>query len=328
MVAYVVRRLALAILLIWLITLLTFVLSAITLGPRIPVAAGNNRPVDIQAICRRMHIEGFVDESCREYPAILRYPAYASALAHGSLGDSFSFHEPVADVLARRVPNTLLLTGTALLLALAGGLALGFKSASSPGSWGDVGGRLLAYFGFSVPAFVVGMLLLLMVFSLERTPLHLHLPFSGIHSTGDSSPGDLALHMLLPVLSLASVQVAYYARFVRSGLKEVLPLDYIRTARAKGLAEHTVLSKHALRSALPPLITVVALSIPGLVSGSILIENIYSWPGIGQVVVQAAATQDQPLVLGVILVVAVTTVLVNLVADVAVAVADPRVRYR
>jgi peptide/nickel transport system permease protein len=325
MLTYVLRRLALAALLVWLITVLTFALTQLTLGVRVPHL--DDRPVLQAVICRRMHIEGLVDASCQVYPWWERYPAYLAALSHGDLGDSFSFHEPVTTVLLERVPNSLLLASTAMGLALAGGLLLGFRSASRPGSASDTGGRIAAYLGFSVPGFVLGLGLILLVAWLRRTPLHVHIPFIGMHTSGDDSIADLGMHMLLPVTSLAVVQLAYYARFMRSGLLDVLPQDYIRTARAKGLPERTVLTKHALRNALPPMITVVALSIPGLVCSAIIVEYIFSWPGIGQVVVRAAAAQDQPLVLGVILVVAVLTVLANLAADIAYAVADPRIRY-
>jgi peptide/nickel transport system permease protein len=148
-----------------------------------------------------------------------------------------------------------------------------------------------------------------------------------MHASGDESIPDLLYHMVLPVASLAIQQIAYFSRFMRAGMLEVLHQDFIRTARAKGLAPERVNYKHALRNAIIPIITLTALQIPFLVSGAIITEYIFSWPGMGQLAFQAVFVRDYPTILGVLMLVAFLTVLANLVADVFYAVADPRIRY-
>jgi peptide/nickel transport system permease protein len=192
----------------------------------------------------------------------------------------------------------------------------------------DMTTSIVSYIGVSIPSFVLGIyLLLIFAVFLKQSPLHWGFPLFGMHTGGVDDPLDLLIHMVLPVTSLAILEIAIFSRFMRASMLEVLHQDYIRTARAKGLAMDRVNYKHALRNAILPIITLVALAIPQIVNGAIITEGIFSWPGTGQLAFQAVVDRDYPVILGVVMLVAAGTVLFNLIADVMYAVADPRIRY-
>jgi peptide/nickel transport system permease protein len=317
---YIVRRILIGVLLLVFMSMIFFALTRITPGE--VITAGENPHANQVLIDLRLHRMGL------DQPWYLQYPTYLRALVHGDLGDSYQYHEPVTTLLRQRVPNSVLLYGTSTILALLIGVPLGMFAATRQYSKVDMATSVVSYVGYSTPSFVLGIFLLLtFAVWIRHTPIGVGLPLSGMHSGGDDSLGDLAIHMILPTTSLAILSIAQFSRFMRASLLDVLHQDYIRTARAKGLSPRVVNYKHALRNAVVPLITIVALSAPVIVAGAIITEGIFSWPGIGQLAFQASLDRDYPVILGVIMLVAVVTVLFNLLADIAYAVVDPRIRY-
>jgi peptide/nickel transport system permease protein len=275
-------------------------------------------------INRRLHNLGL------DKPWYEQYPAYVNALLHGNLGDSYVYNQPVSQLLAQRVPNSVLLLGVALLFSLLVAIPLGVFAATHQYSKADMTTSVVSYVGISMPSFVLGIFLLLAggVWLRHLTGGTFYFPLFGMHTNASTSDlGDLAWHMVLPVLSLSILSIAGFSRFMRASMLEVLHQDYVRTAKAKGLAARTVNYKHALRNAILPIVTLVALQTPQLVSGAIITEGIFSWPGMGLLAFQAAVTRDYPVILAVVMLVAVLTVVFNLLADIAYAIVDPRIRY-
>jgi peptide/nickel transport system permease protein len=320
MTFYIARRVLIGIVLLLFMSLIFFALTRMTPGE--PITAGENPHANQVLIDARLARMGL------NQPWYLQYPTYLKALVRGDLGDSYLYHAPVTTLLMQRVPNSVLLYGTSTILALLIGVPLGMFAATRQYSKIDWSTSVVSYVGFSTPSFVLGIVLLLtFAVAMRHSALGFGLPLGGMHAGGETGLGDLALHMILPVTSLAILSIAQFSRFMRASLLEVLHQDYIRTARAKGLPPRVVNYKHALRNAIVPLITIVALSAPVIVAGAIITEGIFSWPGIGQLAYQASLDRDYPVILGVIMLVAVVTVLFNLLADIAYAVVDPRIRY-
>lgn len=292
--------------------------------PGSPFGTAQNEIFDTPQAQRRMHALGL------DRPWYEQYPAYMNALLHGNLGNSFAYNRPVGRLLVERVPNSLLLLGTSLVISLLIAIPLGVFAATHQYSKLDMLTSVISYVGISAPSFVVAIFLLLLggVWLRHLTGGLLYFPLFGMHtSADDTSLTDLLWHMALPGTALTIFNVARFSRFLRAGMLEVLNLDYVRTARAKGLDPRTVNYHHALRNAILPIVTLLALQMPQFVSGAVIIEGIFSWPGMGLLAFQAAADRDYPLILGVVMLVAVLTVLFNLLADITYALLDPRIRY-
>jgi len=323
---YVVRRVGVGIFLLFLMSAMFFALTRVTPGQ--PFSVGENPRVHQDQVNRRLHRLGLTDENGTPYPIPQQYVLYLGALVHGDLGDSYVYNISVTTLLKQRLPNTALLLGTALVVALLIGIPLGIYASTHQYSKLDMTTSIVSYVGVSIPSFVLGIYLLL-VFAvfLKQSPLHWGFPLFGMHTGGVDDPLDLLYHMVLPVTSLTILEIAIFSRFMRASMLEVLHQDYIRTARAKGLAVDKVNYKHALRNAILPIITLVAIAIPQIVNGAIITEGIFSWPGTGQLAFQAVLDRDYPVILGVVMLVAALTVIFNLLADVTYAVADPRIRY-
>jgi ABC-type dipeptide/oligopeptide/nickel transport system permease component len=237
---------------------------------------------------------------------------FASRLARGDLGHSIAFRAPVADVILDRLPATALLAGVALLLAVAAAIPLGIAAALRPGSPLDRVARFASLTGVAVPSFVSGPLLVL-VFAIGLG----WLPVSGAEGPA---------HVVLPAVTLALGMSGVLVRLTRSAMLDALSDDHLRTARAKGAGPARVTLVHALRTALPPVVTVVGLQAGALLAGAIVTETIFAWPGVGRLVVQAIGARDYPLVQGCVLAIGLAYVLVNLLTDVALAALDPRLR--
>ena len=246
-------------------------------------------------------------------PLPTQFAHYAGGVVRGDLGNSYITGRPIIQDILERFPNTLLLAGAAMLLASLIGISLGILSARYPGGWLDRLSLGIAYVGISFPVYWVGLILILLFAVTLRW-----LPASGF--------GSIA-YLVLPALALGSRSIAFLARVTRSSMLETLGSDFVRTARAKGAAERVVVMHHALRNALIPVITVLGLDFGYYLTGSILTETIFSWPGIGRYVVNAIARRDLPAIQGSVLFLSVVFVLVNLVTDLAYAKADPRVKY-
>ena len=321
MTFYVIRRVLIGILLLLFMSVAFFALTRATPGP--PFSTGENPRAHQETVDRRLHNLGL------DQPWYQQYPSYLSALVHGNLGDSYVYNQPVGKLLAERVPNSVLLLGVSLVVSLLIAIPLGIFAATRQYSKLDVATSVASYIGISVPAFVLGIFLLLAggVWLRHLTGGNFYFPLFGMHQSGTTSLDDLVWHMVLPVTSLSILSIAGFSRFMRASMLEVLHQDYVRTAKAKGLPARTVNYKHALRNAILPIVTLVALQTPQFVSGAIITEGIFSWPGMGLLAFQAALDRDYPVILGVVMLVAALTVLFNLLADITYAIVDPRIRY-
>jgi peptide/nickel transport system permease protein len=250
---------------------------------------------------------------------------YVQAVAHGDLGTSYVRRQPVLGVILERLPNTLMLDAFALVAAIAGGVWLGALAARRPGSAGDNAVSVLSMVFYAVPQFWLGMMMVLL-FAVWMPVLP---PFGietmGADYTGLARLGDVAEHMILPGVTLALYYMASYARLTRAAMIEVSEQDFVKTARAKGISERQVSRSHILRNALIPLVTYAGLQASLLVGGSVLIENVFSWPGVGTLAYDAVQARDNPLLLGIFIVTAILVSLFNLVTDIAYSIVDPRV---
>lgn len=321
MLGYVARRIVFAVVSLAAVVVLTFLLAHA--APGAPMLGSADRTlVPPEVIARQRALFGLD----RPLPAqLLRY---AANLARGELGESFVLHRPVAAVIGEALPNTLLLGAAGLVLALAVGLGVGIAQAARRNSLTDAALGAATLVLYSVPVFWLGLMLMLVFGQL----LH-WLPIGGMTDPAVhdllSPLGralDVARHLVLPAATLGLVQAAAFARFQRSALVESLGSGFVRAARARGLPERIVLLRHALRTALAPTITLAGLAVPYFLAGSVLVESIFGWPGLGRVAYDAIFARDYNVVVATALVAGVLVVLSNLLADVAVAAADPRVR--
>jgi ABC-type dipeptide/oligopeptide/nickel transport system permease component len=275
--------------------------------PGDPVAEMVGERADAATIAR-LRAELHLDESLP-----VQFGHYVWGVLRGDLGRSYITQRPVLGDLAERFPKTLQLAGAAMLLAATCGITLGVLAAIRPGGAVDRFSMILAYVGVSFPVYWVGLLLILLFAVVLRW-----FPPSGY--------GGIAF-LVLPALTLGTRSIAFVARMTRAAMLEVLPSDFVRTARAKGLPEDRVIGRHAFRNALLPIITVLGLDVGNYLTGSILTETIFSWPGVGRYVLLAIQKRDLPAVQGSILFLSVVFVLVNLLTDVLYAKADPRIAY-
>ena len=242
-------------------------------------------------------------------------------------GYSLSYNTPVRNIILDRLPATLLLGGTALLFTIVVAVPIGILAAVRQYSWADKAITTFATIGYAIPSFLLGLYIAYIGSVVFRGafPNFGMISLPGVEGRG--TPLDVAWHMVLPVTSLAIQQIAGWSRYVRAKMLEVLHQDYVRTAKAKGLSSAKVTYKHALRNALIPVITLFGLTLPGLLSGAVITETIFSWPGLGQLGVIAVEQRDYPLVLGFVMIGGFGVVMGNLLADVLYGVADPRIKY-
>lgn len=260
-----------------------------------------------------------------DQPLGLQFLAYLERIVHLDLGWSFRYNESVLQLILGRLPATALLMISALVIALVLGCLAGTVAAVSRRRWIDVGVSILATLGFATPLFWLG-LMLMVLFS-----AHLHwLPAGGILTPGVAATGwvmlrDLAAHMVLPVFCLAAYYLAIYARLMRASVLEVSGLDFVRTARAKGLSRVATIRAHVVPNALLPIVTMTALQFGALFSGSVAIETVFSWPGLGQLALDAVASRDLNLLLGILFFSSVLVLAVNLIVDLAYGWFDPRI---
>jgi peptide/nickel transport system permease protein len=257
-----------------------------------------------------------------DQPVPVQYARWLGAALTGDLGISFSTTRPVSAVIAERLPATIELMGASFLLAALIAFALGILSSVRQYSWMDHLATGVSFVGIAMPVFWFALILQL-VFA-----VHLGwLPAAGTETVGDTSLADHLAHLVLPAFVLSFRHIAGWSRYLRSSLIGALRTDYVRTARAKGLPERAVVGKHALRNALIPVVSIMALDLAGLFSGAVITETIFAWPGVGRLLIQSISFRDYPLVQGCILLIAVTYVGVNLVTDLVYGLLDPRIRY-
>lgn len=302
--SFLARRLLLAI--PTLVGVLVIVFALLYVAPGDPVLMMVGERADSATIARlrrELHLND---------PLPMQFVHYAAGVLHGDLGRSYITDRPIVQDIKERFPKTLELAAAAMTLAALVGITLGVLSAARPNGWIDRGSLALAYLGISFPVYWVGLILILFFAVILRW-----LPPSGY--------GGLR-YLALPALALGMRSIAFLARMTRSAMLEVMSGDFIRTARAKGLGEWPVLMRHALRNALIPVITVFGLDFGSYLTGSILTETVFGWPGLGRYVVDAIGRRDLPAIQGSVLFLSVVFVLVNLITDIVYAAADPRVR--
>jgi peptide/nickel transport system permease protein len=264
-----------------------------------------------------------------DQPMPLQYLSWLGNMLTGDWGTSYYTRENVVDMVLDRLPNTLILVSLSYTAILVMAVVLGIVSAVRQYSWLDHLITGVSFVGIAVPSFWLG-LMLIVLFSVHFKAAGLpYFPVGGMYDqrVGETVP-QVLWHATLPALTLAVVITARYVRYIRSAILEQIQIDYVRTARAKGLPERAILLRHVFKNALLPLITLIALDVPSLLSGAIVIESIFAWPGMGRLFWSAAERTDIPVLMATMLLVAVLTVIANLVADVLYAVADPRIRFR
>src|ERR671914_709011 len=315
MAAYVARRLVQAVPILFGVAVISFLL--IYLSPGDPIDRFRTptiRPEQLEGLIRLYGLDRPLPEQFISW-----ITTYVQVWRPEAWGYSFLDGQPVLHKIAERLPATLLLGGTALLITVVLAIPLGILAAVRQYSWADRVITSLATIGYAIPSFLLGLYLLFfggVVFG--------WFPLFGMESFGrEGDPIDIGWHLVLPVTSLAIQQIAGWSRYVRAAMLEVLHQDFVRTARAKGLPGRRVTFKHALRNALIPVITLVGLTIPTLLAGAAITEAIFTWPGVGQMGVQAVANRDYPVVLSFVMIGGVGVVIGNLLADVFYAVADP-----
>ena len=314
MTGYVARRVLQAAVVLLGVTVIVFALLLLVPGDPIRLALGQRfDPATYEALRERSGLD---------QPVLVQYFSYLGHALTGDLGVSFRTGEPVTRTLLERLPATASLALVSIVLALLIAIPLGVLAAVRSGSVWDYGATGLSQVGVSVPDFWMGILFILLFTStLGWLPPSGYVPFT-------EDPGGWLQHVIMPAATLGLVSGAILTRFVRGAVLEVLGRDYTRTARSKGLGERVVLRRHVLRAALVPIVTVVGLQLATLLGGVIVIEIVFAWPGLGQVVVDAVRARDYPVVQGAVLLFAATFLVVNLLVDLLYAALDPRIGLR
>jgi peptide/nickel transport system permease protein len=311
---YLIRRLLQTGVLLLVVSLVVFALVTQAPGGPAILLDRNMAPEDIA----RMRALLGLDQ-----PLPVQYLRWLGQVLTGNLGVSYQAGVPVLEIIGQMLPNTLVLSAAALVLTLAVAVPAGVISAARPYSATDHGVTLLALFGISVPTFWFG-LMLIVLFSVALG----WFPPGGMRTIGaPPSLLDLARHLVLPAIVLGSANMALVARYTRSATLAVLREDYVRTARAKGVAERDVLYRHALRNALLTVVTVVGLQLPRLVGGAAITETVFAWPGMGSLAVRAAFERDYPMIMGITLVVSAVVAVSSLLVDLLYVYIDPRIHY-
>lgn len=315
MLKYICKRILIAIPVLLGITIIDYALSCMAgspldmlTGPRISEAA-----VEAKEIALGL-----------DKPFYVQYWIWLKQLLRGNMGYSTKSYEAVSEMIASHIGPTLLLMGVSMIVGMLIALPAGIYSATHQYSKGDYTVVSLSFLGTSVPSFFLAMLLVY-IFSIKLG----WLPMSGMYTLGmEPTFGDVARHMVMPVIVLAVGMAGTNIRYIRSAVLEILQQDYLRTAKAKGIGRFKVINKHALRNAMVPVITVFGMQIPMLFGGAVIVEQVFSWPGLGLMTMSAISNRDYPVIMGVCLLSAVVVLLGNLLTDILYAVVDPTIQYK
>ncbi len=315
MLKYVVRRIIESIPTLIGISIITFILMHLVPGnPALVMLGSHATQANIAALDHQLGLDK---------PVYVQYLLWAWQLLHGNLGTSFSTNQPVTQMVWQALPHTLSIVGISTVLAYVIAIVQGIYQAKNKGSIADNTVTSVGYFLYSMPIYWLGNLFI--IWFAIALPIF---PPGGISDPGQSMNFVVWFsHMSLPVIALTLVTVAFWGRFMRQSVIDTLVQDYIRTARAKGLSERVVLYRHAFRNSLLPLITLFGFSFGGLLAGALFTEQVFNYPGMGLLFWQAALHRDYPTVLGTTMIIGITVILGNLLADLLYAVADPRIRY-
>ena len=313
MLSYILRRILSTLPVMGIVAMLVFSLLYITPGDPAAVIAGDQAsPADVERIRQGLGLDR---------PFLVQFGAWLWGILHGDLGTSIFTNLPVASLIAQRIEPTLSLMAITLVLTILIAVPLGVVAAWKAGSWVDRSIMAFAVFAFSLPVFVVGYVLAY-VFALQFE----WLPVQGYTPLAQGLWPWLQ-NLILPAIALGSVYIALIARITRASMLEVLQQDYIRTARAKGLDQRSILSVHALKNAAVPIVTVIGIGIALLIGGAVVTESVFAIPGLGRLTIDAILRRDYPVIQGIVLLFSFLYVLVNLLVDVTYTLVDPRIRY-
>ncbi len=315
--AYIVRRIAQALVILFIITMLCFVLTRLSSDPMSQYA---NKPgitaADRAAIAKSLGLD---------QPMPVQYVRWLALAAEGNLGNSFFSKQPVLTMIGQRLPLTLILMGTSEVVIIIVSLLLGIVAAVKQYSFTDNLITSFSFIGYSMPIFFIAFGVI-EIFAVQFKQWHLPYLPTGADIWDPRDPLQMVRHLILPVFCLVSIQVANYSRYLRSSILEVLGQDYVRTARAKGLGRSSVLFKHVARNAILPFVTIIGLDIPFLLGGALVTESVFAWPGMGRLFWEYAERGDYPVVLGVLLITSTAVVFFTIVVDLLYTVVDPRIR--
>jgi peptide/nickel transport system permease protein len=320
---YALRRILQTIPILFIISLLLFFM--VRAAPGGPLTAARRNPNITPEQIAKLEAKLGLDQ-----PLPVQYAKWMGDMLQGDLGESIKFRRPVAVMISERIPNTLLLVGVSFFVTLLIAIPVGVLSARKPYSAFDYSMTTITFMGQSLPVYWLGLGLILIFYVSIKNPATGGPLFPGGGMNTIGKEGDLMdtlWHLVLPVIALSLGWVAWYSRFLRSSMLDVLHEDYIRTARAKGLRDGLVHYKHALRNAILPLVTLIALDLPSVFAGALFVETIFSWPGMGRLFWDAARGRDYPVLLGVVMITAVLIIVCNILADLAYGILDPQVKY-
>jgi len=316
MTRYIIKRILIAIPVLIGITILDYLLMSLAPGTPLQMMQGphvSQAAVDIRAAQLGLN-----------QPVYMQYFHWISEILHGNFGYSITTHLPVADMIASHIGPTLLLMGTSMVLGLMLAVPVGVYSATHQYSKGDYTALTLSFLGTSIPGFFFSMILIF-IFTIKLN----WLPSSGMSTLGMGGGAlDIILHLAMPVTVLATAMAGWNVRYIRSSMLEILQQDYLRTAYAKGVKRFFVINKHAMRNALVPIVTIIGMQIPALLGGAVIIEQVFSWPGLGLLTMSAITSRDYPTIMAVSLLSAVLVLASNLITDILYAIVDPTIQYQ
>ena len=315
------KRIGYGLILLIAVVVLNFTLITIAPGDVADSIAGDMGGADAEVLAEIRSRYGL------DQPFAVQLGRYISSIAALDLGYSYFYNAPVTELILQRLPATLLLVFSSQILAIAVGLVLGVMAARKPNSFTNLIVTFLSLFGFAAPVFWTGILLIILFVAIWPVfPVGGMMSASLIDAPWYEQWVNIAYHLVLPMVTLASIYLALYSRLTRASMQEVLGSDYVRTARAKGLAENKVFYKHALKNSLGPLVTVAGLQFSAVISGAVVVEAVFSWPGLGTLALQSILARDTPTIMGILFFSSLVVIVVNILTDMALRMIDPRIR--